>query len=94
MKVHAEASTIASIVEPMIARITIDLDAAKKKSMELLKGETGVMTDAAIKKIELGIDKATSVRKGLAIIYRTVKPLGNAMVELNDNESAYLSFVE
>ncbi len=50
--------------------------------------------DAAIKKIEAGIDKATTVRKGLAVIFRTVKPLGDAVVELNDNESAYIGFVE
>ncbi len=94
MKINASAATLAAIVEPMIARITIDIDDAKAKSSELRKLEPGVMTDAAIKKIENGIDRATKIRHGLSTLFRTLKPIGSASVELNDLESAYLGYVE
>ncbi len=94
MKIHSSAENLVTIIEPMVARITTDLDAAKRRVAELRKEPAGVMTDAAIKKIELGIHKADSIRKGLAIIFRTLKPLGSSIVELNDNESAYLGWVE
>lgn len=96
MKITTQAVHLIPAVERRIAKVTQDINDAEARVKELAPdAEVSESAKKATQQIRAGIDRAKKIRDSLALMFRALGGIDDtASVELNDNESALLSYVD